>query len=161
MTLLEEFRDIIKELVEEALIEEKESLLGLAKNFEKVFPASRYDDLRPEHRKVYGEDTTELKIVTQIRGSKKDQAYSTVLVLRRNDLDEEWNADMMAEVKCSCPAFKYYNANADWKSKNFYGRPDKWAKVSPKKLNLSGTPTMCKHLMRATKQAIEDGIIEK
>ena len=164
MNLIEELKQVIRELVEEGLIEEafnKQTLNGLVNNFNSIFPNSSYGDLRVTHKKVYGEDTTELKIVTQIKSSSSNGAYSTVIVLRRNDLEEEWNVNMPCEVKCSCPAFKYNVAYGNLKSKNFYGRPDRWARKRPEKKNVKGVPTMCKHLMRAAQEAVQQGIIQQ
>jgi hypothetical protein len=161
MDFIEELKEVLRPMVEEALIEEakKESLKNLIENFKKVFENSSYGDLNPKRRKVYGEDTLELKIVTEIKSGTGNNGWNTVIVLRRKELDDEWNVDMTAEVKCACPAFKYYTSNANFKSKNFYGRPDKWARTKPEKHNTKGTPTMCKHLMKAAEMAVKQDLI--
>jgi len=164
MTLIEEslLKDALRPLIEEALIEEakKQTLKELIENFKDVFPNSSYGELNPARRKVYGEDTLELKIVTEIKSGSSNKGWNTVIVVRRTELDDPWTVDMPCEVKCACPAFKYYTSNANFKSKNFYGRPDKWATTRPEKNNLKGTPSMCKHLMRAAEQAVKDDVIE-
>ena len=162
MCFIEELKEIIRPLVEEALIEEaqKQTLRQLIDNFKKVFPNSSYGELNPTQRKVYGEDTLELKIVTEVRSGSSNKGWNTVIVVRRKNLTDPWTLDMPAEVKCACPAFKYYTSNANYKSKNFYGKPDMWARVRPEKNNVKGVPSMCKHLMRSAEQAVKDDVIE-
>lgn len=153
-------------LVEEDLanlIEEgtKRSLKELALNFPKIYNDSDWRNLKVENVKVYGEDTTELKVVAQVKSSNNRKAYNNVIVLRRKELDEPWSVDMMAEVRCSCPAYQYYNAYSNWINKNFYGKPNRWTKVKPKKINTKLIPGVCKHLMATTKYLVDKKIVEK
>ncbi len=162
MQFIEELKNLIRPLVEEALIEEanKQTLRQLIDNFKQVFNTSVYGSLNPRQRKVYGEDTLELKIVTEIKSGSSNKGWNTVIVLHRKSLEDPWTIDLPCEVKCACPAYRFYASNANYRAKNFYGKPDKWARQRAEKKNTAGVPTMCKHLMRAAEQAVKDDVVE-
>ena len=171
-----QIQEYVEQLVEEALedivmscehcvIEEakKKTLEEMIDAFRDLYKTSAWDDLRvlTDYRKVYGEDTLELKIVTDVVGSQKDQEYKTVIVLRRPNLETEWSIDLPAEVRCTCPTYKFRNIYSNKKNKNNYGKTNNWANVPAKKTNPRDVVTLCKHIFAATKSAIQDGIIKK
>lgn len=48
-------------------------------------------------------------------------------------------------VKCSCLAYQYWFANANWGAQAFWGNPSKWTKVASVRNNPRHIPGMCKH----------------
>lgn len=125
----------------------KLTLKGLVAQFRKIFKKSEWQDLRVMNWDVKGFTSTSLSVSAQVEASGRKHSYNTWIVLRRNDLSQPWSAGHRCEVRCNCPAFHYYVANADLKSKNFAGRPSKWNKVDAPIKNPESIPAMCKHLM--------------
>jgi len=139
----------------------KKPLNVLVANFRKIFPVSEYSILKVGELEVKGYDTLSLNIKTQVMSSTKKHGYTNIIVLRRDFLDQPWNLKMKAEVKCSCPAFRYYVAHPDLRTRNLAGRPTQWNKVKNKVKNPELYPGICKHLMKSILKAINNNIIKR
>ena len=125
----------------------KLNLRQVASNFNFIFPKSKYLNLKVNKPNVSGEKTLTLNIRADVVSSHGSKNYSSWIVLRRATLNDEFTSNSPAELRCSCPAFQYFAAYADWKKKTFAGRPGKWTTVKAPIRNPKTIPIPCKHLM--------------
>lgn len=125
----------------------KLTLRQLSQNFDKIFPNSKFLALKVERPEFRGEGTLSASIRANVLSSVKTIAYSTWIVLRRKKLTDDFNIDSKAEIRCSCPAFRFFVANPDLKHKNFAGNPTRFNRQPADIRNPKGIPAPCKHLM--------------
>lgn len=78
-----------------------------------------------------------------------DEAYSMALRFIKKGIRKTKKADRISniECRCSCKAYKFYYANANYQRKAYFGFPTKWVKVKSKIKNVSVIPGFCKHLV--------------
>ncbi len=131
----------------------KRTLKTLYKNFRKVFPNSDPSLKVLTHKKSDAPLVVLFSQVVQSAGGKG--SYKTQIQLRRTNPSEPWSLTNKCEVKCNCPAFRYYVAHPDLRSKNMFGKPSGWNKVQNKVKNVRLIPGVCKHLISATNELIK------
>lgn len=138
----------------------KRTLLSLVKNFRKVFPNSDFKNLKilQSSERDYGLNKLFLG-VCQARDGK--HSYKVAIRVHRKNKNEHYSINSYCEVRCSCPAFHYWTAYPDVRSKNFYGRPSYWNKVRNRVRNPRLVPSICKHVFTYASYLIQFGYIAK
>lgn len=146
-------------LNESRKIEEKQSLIQLRDNFKKVFPYSDYENVRIISSTSKGRDTLTLSCSGIIESQSKNTPYKVLVQFHRKNLDDPWNIDTMAEVKCSCNAFRYNVAYPLYKNKNYAGRVPSNSTIPNKVVNREQIPTFCKHIYAYLRYLIQQKVI--
>lgn len=137
----------------------KKPLGVLYNNFRKIFPNSVFDRLKIVNLDVTGQKDNILRVTSQIMSSTGKFAYIVHIVIRRNDSKDRWSLRHKGEIKCSCPAFKYWVAHSDILTHNFYGKPSQWNLVRNMYKNPELIPGMCKHIAFLMNEMIVGGVI--
>jgi hypothetical protein len=138
----------------------KRTLKELLKGWNQVFKSSEYQDLKILGWKATGKDKLILTINADVLSIKGKIAYKTIINLHRQDVKIAWTINLKCEVKCNCPAFRYFLAHPDLRVKNLFGRPSDWNKVKNKEKNVSLIPGICKHLVKVTDSLVEKNTIK-
>jgi len=63
-------------------------------------------------------------------------------------------------LRCTCPAYVFYWAFANWLLEALEGKPSKWSKTPAKQKNPGSVPGMCKHLLAFSKELVKKKEIE-
>lgn len=152
----------IEEIVPKRKRDRKLTIKQLILNFEKVFRYS-FKHCKVEHSVSKGENTLNLlnRATVQSENFRENhKSYQVAVSLRRGSLKEDWDIDNIGEIKCSCPAFRYYLAYPSRSGKLLYGRHPSYAIIPNKVRNASKTPTVCKHLYSYLGYLTKKGIIK-
>ena len=146
-------------LTEKQKIQEKESLVQLRDNFAKVFPYSDYKNLRIINSTSKGKDTLGLTCRGNVEASEGNGQHTVLVQFHRNSMEDPWDLNCIAEVRCSCNAFRYNVAYPLFQAKNYAGRPAASARIPNKVNNKDKIPTFCKHIYAYIRYLIQQRVI--
>jgi hypothetical protein len=134
------------------------TLRNLVNNFKKVHP---YSNINLEISSVDIKNPG-LNLVCQAicKSESENKVYQVYIQLHKNKLEDKFTIDDKCEIKCTCKAFRYYDAYPNVLNKSFYNKPTNWNKVRNKVRNKELVPTLCKHLYAFVKYLIANHIIE-
>jgi len=154
-------RELVRQIEAAPMFDDggKLTLRQLTTQFRDIFRRSEYSKLQVLGATTSGEKYLSMNIRSEVKSAVGPWNYQTWIVLRRRDLNNPFTMDSPAEIRCTCPAFHYFVAYADWTRKNLAGRPSSWNKVAAPIRNPRTIPSPCKHLVALTFHAIRKGII--
>ena len=143
----------------ESLISEKETLIQLRDNFKKVFPYSDYKNIRIISSTSKGKDTLTMTCSGILESQSHATPYKVLVQFHRKTLEEAWTINSVAEVKCSCNAFRYNVAYPLYKNKNYAGRVPGNSTIPNRVVNKEQIPTFCKHIYAYLRYLIQQKVI--
>lgn len=146
-------------LNESQRLDEKESLIQLRDNFKKVFPYSDYKNIRIVTSSSKGKDTLVLVCSGLVESQSQAALYKVFVQFHRKTLEDPWNINCVAEVKCSCNAFRYNVAYPLYKNKNYAGRVPGNSTIPNRVVNKAQIPTFCKHIYAYLRYLIQQKVI--
>lgn len=139
----------------------KRTLLGLIKNFRKVFPNSTFYNLKILKSEMKDVGDFQRVFVGECQAADGIHHYRVTINLHRKSKLEHYSINSFCEVKCECSAFHYWTAHPDLRNKNLFGRPKAWNKVRNKVRNPRLVPSICKHVFTYASYLIQYGQISK
>ena len=149
-----------KEFIEqENRVDEKVTLVQMRDNFKKVFPYSDFKNVRVVNSTTKGQDQLTMVCRGTVDSQHTSQTYTVLVQFHRKTLEEKWTIDCMAEVKCTCNAFRYNVAYPLFYNKNYAGTVPGNSKVPNKVQNKEKIPTFCKHIYGYLRYLIQRNII--
>jgi hypothetical protein len=137
----------------------KRTLHGLILTFRKLFPRSDFRlRVLKSTKKEFG-----LHVLFKgvVEAADHVHSYHVSIQLHKEMLTDKFSVMDKAEVKCTCEAFRYWNAFADLRSKNLYANPTNWNRVPAKIRNPKSIPGCCKHLIAYANQLLINNEIKR
>lgn len=136
----------------------EKTLKSLINNFKKVHPYSNTNlDISSIKIKPIG---LTLLCSAICKSEDEKRQYQVYIQLHKKKLTDKFTVNNIAEVKCTCKAFRFYDAYPNVLNKSFYSKPTSFNRIRNKIRNKQLIPTTCKHLYAFIKYLISQHIIE-
>jgi hypothetical protein len=94
------------------------------------------------------------------KSEDEKRQYQVYIQLHKKKLTDKFTLNDVAEVRCTCKAFRFYDAYPNVINKSFYNKPSGFNKIRNKIRNKMLIPTVCKHLYAFIKYLVYHHVIE-